>query len=68
VLAPEGAGPVAVYRHPARPTDIQATGIPPTDDRESAVVQTLVPGPYTAIVRGKSNSTGIGLVEIYNLQ
>ena len=31
--------------------------IPPTNDRESAIVANLVPGPYTAIVRGKNNTT-----------
>ncbi len=46
---------------------IQATGIPPTDDKESALIDTLTPGNYTAIVRGKSNTTGVGLVEVYNL-
>jgi hypothetical protein len=47
--------------------DITATGIPPTQDAESAIVTTLTSGAYTAIVRGKDNSTGVGLVEIYNL-
>ena len=32
------------------------------------MLATLVPGNYTAIVRGKNNTTGIGLVEAYNLQ
>ena len=45
---------------------IEGTGIPPTDDRESAIVRTLPPGSYTAIVRGKDNSTGIALVEVYD--
>jgi hypothetical protein len=49
-------------------SEIEATTIPPTDDRESALVRTLVPGSYTAIVRGKNNSTGVALVELYNLQ
>ena len=49
-------------------TEIEATTIPPTNDLESALVRTLTPGNYTAIVRGKDNSTGIGLVEVYNLQ
>jgi hypothetical protein len=49
-------------------TEIQATGIPPSDDRESAMVFTVIPGNYTAIVRGVNNTTGIGLVEVYNLQ
>ena len=47
--------------------EIEATTIPPTDDRESAIVQTLAPGNYTAIVRGKSNTTGIAVVEVYNI-
>jgi hypothetical protein len=48
--------------------DIQATTIPPTNDLESAIVRTLVPGNYTAIVRGVNNTTGIAVVEVYNLQ
>ena len=47
---------------------IEATTIPPTNDLESALVQTVAPGNYTAIVRGKNNATGVGLVEVYNLQ
>jgi Zn-dependent metalloprotease len=46
---------------------IEATGIPPTDDRESAIVRTLNPGRYTVILRGKNNDTGIALVEAYDL-
>jgi uncharacterized repeat protein (TIGR03803 family) len=48
--------------------DIRATTIPPTSDLESAIVATLPPDNYTAIVRGKNNATGIGVVEVYNLQ
>ena len=48
--------------------DIQATGIPPSSDRESAIVQALAPGHYTAVVRGKDNTSGVGLIEVYNLQ
>lgn len=48
--------------------EIIATGIAPTDDRESAIVAALNPGPYTAIVRGAGNTTGVGLVEAYNIQ
>ena len=48
--------------------EIEATGIAPTNDFESALLQTLPAGNYTAIVRGKNNTTGIGLVESYNLQ
>ena len=46
---------------------IQATGLAPSNDTESAIVQTLAPGGYTAIVRGKNNTTGVALVEIYGL-
>jgi hypothetical protein len=48
--------------------EIIATTIPPHNDREPAILATLVPGNYTAVVRGKNNTTGIGLVEAYNLQ
>lgn len=48
-------------------SDIQATGIPPTDDRESAVVATFQPSSYTAIISGKNTTTGVGLVELYDL-
>jgi probable HAF family extracellular repeat protein len=48
-------------------TVIRATGVPPANDLESAIVETLVPGAYTAIVRGKNNATGVGLVEVYTL-
>jgi hypothetical protein len=46
---------------------IQATGLAPSDDRESAIVQTLAPGAYTAIVRGSGNTSGVGLIEAYDL-
>lgn len=47
---------------------ILATGIEPTDNKESAMIATLMPGSYTAIVRGVGSSTGVALVEIYNLE
>jgi sugar lactone lactonase YvrE len=47
--------------------EIEATGIPPTNDAEAAIVRTFAPGSYTAIVRGKDDTTGVGLVEAYNL-
>ncbi len=46
---------------------IEATGLAPTDDLESAIVATLAPGSYTAVVRGANDSTGIGLAEVYDL-
>ncbi len=48
--------------------DIEATTIPPTNDLESAIVGALPPGNYTAIVRGTGNSSGVSLVEVYNLK
>jgi cyclophilin family peptidyl-prolyl cis-trans isomerase len=47
--------------------EIGATGIPPQNDFESAVLQTLAPGGYTAIVRGVGTATGTALVEVYAL-
>jgi acetyl esterase/lipase len=44
------------------------TSIPPTDDREAAIVATLAPGQYTAIVSGAGASTGVGQVEVYDLE
>jgi hypothetical protein len=48
-------------------SQIIATGLPPRDNRESAILTTLRPGNYTAIVRGKNGATGVALVELYNL-
>jgi len=47
--------------------EIIATGIPPTDEKEAAIVATLYSGSYTAIVSGQDGATGIALVEVYNL-
>ena len=47
---------------------VAATGIAPPDPRESAIVKSLPPGNYTAIVRGKANTTGIALVEVNRIQ
>jgi hypothetical protein len=46
---------------------IEGTGLPPTDDRESAILTDISPGNYTAILAGKNGATGVGLVEIYNV-
>jgi hypothetical protein len=46
---------------------IQATGLAPTDDRESAIDATLAPGSYTAVVRGQGNTSGVALIELYDL-
>jgi PKD repeat protein len=47
--------------------DIQATGLAPGDDKESAILMTLAPGNYTTVVRGVNRTTGIGLAEAYKL-
>ena len=49
-------------------TEIQNTGIPPSKDLEAAIVRTLDPGSYTAILRGNNNGTGVGLIEVYDLE
>jgi hypothetical protein len=48
--------------------EIESRGLAPTDQRESALLQSVAPGDYTAIVRGKGDTTGNGLIEIYNVQ
>jgi len=48
--------------------EILAAGLAPTDDRESALFAPLPAGAYTAIVAGKNNTIGVGLVEAYNVQ
>jgi hypothetical protein len=51
-----------------RKADIQASGIPPNNPKEAALYDTLMPGAYTAILRGGGDlPTGIALVEIYQL-
>ena len=47
--------------------EIEATTIPPGDPAESAIVATLPPGNYTAVVRGAGDTSGVGLVEVYNV-
>jgi hypothetical protein len=48
-------------------SEIVQSTVAPTNNLESAVVATLGPGNYTAVVRGKNNTTGVGLVEVYDL-
>lgn len=47
--------------------EIVETGLPPANNLESAIVTTLGPGNYTAVVRGWNNTAGVGLVEVYDL-
>ena len=46
---------------------IEGTPFQPTDDRESVIVMTLDPGAYTAVLTGKDQTTGVGLVELYDV-
>jgi hypothetical protein len=48
-------------------SEILATKVAPTSDKESAIVATLLPGGYTAIVRGVNGATGVAVVEAYGL-
>ncbi len=48
-------------------TAIAATGLQPTRDAESAILISLPPGAYTAIVRGANNATGVAVIEVYHL-
>jgi len=52
---------------PVQAAAIIATGIAPSNNLESAIDVTLLPGAYTAIVSGKNNTTGVGLIEVYDL-
>jgi hypothetical protein len=48
--------------------EILATGLAPGDNREAAILATLAPGNYTAILRGKDASTGVALIEAYYIE
>jgi hypothetical protein len=64
-------GAILAFNNDWRDTDqaaIAATGLPPANNKESAILATLAPGPYTAIVRGLNDTTGIAVVEVYHLQ
>ena len=52
---------------PVQEAAIIADGIPPSNDLESAIDATLAPGAYTAIIRGNLNTSGVALVEVYDL-
>jgi hypothetical protein len=52
---------------PVQEAAILATGLAPTNNLESAIDVTLNPGAYTAILRGKDNSSGVALIEVYDL-
>jgi hypothetical protein len=49
----------------ANAAQIMAEGFAPANPKESAILITLEPGAYTAIVRGADGTTGVGMVEVY---
>ena len=49
-------------------SEIESLGLQPSDDRESTLIETLIAGSYTAIVRGAADGAGVAVVEVYNLQ
>jgi hypothetical protein len=73
VLELHGSGSFATITNdnwrddPAQEAAILATGIPPSNNFESAIDATLNPGAYTAVLRGKNNTTGVALIEVYDL-
>jgi hypothetical protein len=48
--------------------DLTNNQLAPPNDLESAIVRTLQPGTYTAVVKGQSDGTGVGLVEVYDVE
>jgi hypothetical protein len=46
---------------------ITSTGLEPSDDREATIFAHLAAGAYTAVVHGSNGTTGVGLVEAYNI-
>ena len=55
------------WRAAGNATDLQASGFQPTDDSESAILITLEPGAYTAVMSGAGGTTGNGIVEVFRL-
>jgi len=53
---------------PNQASQLQALGLAPGNPAESALVITLPPGQYTAVVGGQNGTTGIGLIEVYSIQ
>ena len=47
--------------------EIIATGLAPDNNSDPAIVVTLPPGNYTAAVRGKNNTSGVAVIEVYDL-
>ena len=56
------------WRASPQADQIRGTGLAPREDKEAAIVATLEPGAYTAVLRGAGETQGIGVIEIYDLQ
>jgi hypothetical protein len=52
---------------PAQAAQLTAAGLAPTSNLDAAIMATLPPGLYTALLSGRNNGTGVGLVEVYDL-
>jgi hypothetical protein len=69
-LYPGGGGLIAAnndWPDNSNAAEIVATGLAPLNPKESALLLPVAPGNYTAVLRGIGDSTGIGLVEVYDL-
>ena len=53
---------------PAQKQQLESVGLQPSHELEAALVETIQPGQYTAHVRGKGQTSGIGVVQVYFLQ
>jgi hypothetical protein len=52
----------------AQEAEVRNSGVAPANELESAIVENLAPGAYTAVLAGKNSGTGIGLIEVFNLR
>jgi hypothetical protein len=69
-IVPAAGGPVLVnddWQTDVNAAELQASGFAPGHPKESAILATLNPGGYTAIVSGATRTTGVGIVEVYEL-
>ncbi len=51
---------------PAQAAELTAAGLAPTNTSESGLALTLGPGQYTALLAGVNNTTGVGIIEVYD--
>lgn len=66
----DGSGAIVAVNDDWKETqreEIEQAQLAPTDDREAALIRTLAPGAYSAIVRGSEDATGVAVVEVYDL-